>query len=512
MLLWNRQPAEKWLDAMPLGNGLMGAMAFGGVREERISLNESSFWSGRPHDYNDPDAGKYFAQIRDLVFAGKFQEAERLADEHFYGVPKAQQAYQPFGDLLLNFDGVEKADDYRRELDMETGVAKVRYRAAGVVFTREVFVSYPHRVMVVAHHRRQAREDLGPGPLQESLAGTRRSQAGQAGDGRLLESSFDRNVYSFHSLALMGGLAGYTLVLSLAAFVVIRIGKVWDDGRSLLLLVVLMLLGTSISFDGALAKYPANGTLCSAGGLLFSVLLTEGLLRGLAIRLPVLFRVPYYLTLGLFFLYPVALRWAPFFSDPYDPGIQWALLAFPWLAAIVCLSLLPAVRRGQGYVRDSGTPWPWPWYPWTVFFMIGLGVCGRSYYLCLSMHMVGGFTTIFAPYFLVPFLLAANLLLLEGGLVAGSIAAQRIALLVPAGVLLLAMVPPSGKPGLQFVEAILLPTTGAGPLFSTTLAIIAFYGWAVARRVAHAVEALSAALVPKQANAEGALGHRFAAA
>ena len=188
-------------------------------------------------------------------------------------------------------------------------------------------------------------------------------------------------------------------------------------------------------------------------------------MRGLAIRFPPLFRLPYYLALGLFFVYPVALRWA-LFSDPDSPGIQWALLAFPWLAAIVCLSLLPAVRRGSRYVRDNGTPWPWPWYPWTVFFMIGLGVCGRSYYLCLSMHMAGGFTTIFAPYFLVPFLLAANILLLEGGIEAGSVAAKRIAMLVPAGLLLLAMVPPSGKLSLRFLHEVLLPASGTGPLFA----------------------------------------------
>ena len=74
-------------------------------RAERIALNECTFWSGRPHDYNDPEAIKYFPQIRDLVFAGKFQEAEKMADEHFCGVPAAQQAYQPLGDLLLSFDG-----------------------------------------------------------------------------------------------------------------------------------------------------------------------------------------------------------------------------------------------------------------------------------------------------------------------------------------------------------------------------------------------------------------------
>ena len=149
MVLWYRQPAEKWLEAMPLGNGLMGAMVFGGIRQERIALNESTFWSGRPHDYDHPEALRYFPQIRDLVFAGKFQEAERMADTNFYGRPAAQQAFQPLGDLLLTVDGVEQAEDYRRELDMETGVAKIAFRVGDARFTREVFVSYPDRVMVV---------------------------------------------------------------------------------------------------------------------------------------------------------------------------------------------------------------------------------------------------------------------------------------------------------------------------------------------------------------------------
>src|SRR4029078_9316385 len=103
MVLWHRQPGTAWQQGMPLGNGMIGAMVFGGVPQERIALNESSFWSGRPHDYDNPEASKYFRQIRDLVFAGKFQDAEKLADEHFRGVPYAQEAYQPIGDLMLDF-------------------------------------------------------------------------------------------------------------------------------------------------------------------------------------------------------------------------------------------------------------------------------------------------------------------------------------------------------------------------------------------------------------------------
>jgi alpha-L-fucosidase 2 len=124
-------------------------MVFGRVQNERIALNESTFWSGRPHAYNDPNALEFFPQIRDLVFAGKYQEAEKVADDHFWGVPKAQQAYQPIGDLLLSFDGVEDVSDYRRELDMESGVVTVSFRANGTVFTRKALVSYPDRVMVL---------------------------------------------------------------------------------------------------------------------------------------------------------------------------------------------------------------------------------------------------------------------------------------------------------------------------------------------------------------------------
>jgi len=149
MVLWYTQPGETWYDAMLIGNGIMGARVFGGVQNERIALNEGTFWSGRPHDYTNPEGFKYFPQIRDLVFAEKFQEAGKMADEHFFGIPINQQAFQPLGDLLLSFDGIENATDYYRELDMETGIAKVTYRDGDAKFTREVFMSYPDRVMVV---------------------------------------------------------------------------------------------------------------------------------------------------------------------------------------------------------------------------------------------------------------------------------------------------------------------------------------------------------------------------
>ena len=149
MTLWYRQPAVKWLEALPLGNGLTAAMVFGGTKTERIALNNSSFWSGKPHDYDDPNAGQYFNQIKALMAEQKFQEAEKMADDHFWGIPKGQQAYQPIGDLSLAFDGVGEVADYRRALDLETGVATITYRSGGVLYTRETFISYPDRVLVV---------------------------------------------------------------------------------------------------------------------------------------------------------------------------------------------------------------------------------------------------------------------------------------------------------------------------------------------------------------------------
>jgi alpha-L-fucosidase 2 len=149
MVLWYKQPGVQWLEGLPIGNGYMGAMIFGRIQNERIALNESTFWSGRPNDYTNPDGYKYFSLIRDLVFAGKYKEAEKMADEHFFGIPVNQQAFQPLGDLLLNFKNTENVKDYYRELDMETGIAKVTCSDGDAEFTREIFMSYPDHIMVV---------------------------------------------------------------------------------------------------------------------------------------------------------------------------------------------------------------------------------------------------------------------------------------------------------------------------------------------------------------------------
>jgi alpha-L-fucosidase 2 len=152
LTLWyNTKPGDGWTDPLPLGNGLIGALVYGKVNNERIALNESSFWSGKPYDYNDQNAGKYFSQIKDLVFNNKFKEAEKMADEHFYGIPVGQQAYEPLGDLRMIFYGIDdyETSNYYRDLDMSTGVSTVSFTYNGVKYKREIFVSYPDRVLVM---------------------------------------------------------------------------------------------------------------------------------------------------------------------------------------------------------------------------------------------------------------------------------------------------------------------------------------------------------------------------
>ena len=149
MTLWYTRPAAKWTEALPVGNGRLGCMVFGGTTSERIQLNEDTLWAGGPHDYTHPGAAEHLPQLRKLLFEGKQREAEKLATERFMSVPLRQMPYQPFGDLLLELPGHEKTTAYRRCLDLDTGVAATRYQVGDVTFTREVFASFPDQVIVV---------------------------------------------------------------------------------------------------------------------------------------------------------------------------------------------------------------------------------------------------------------------------------------------------------------------------------------------------------------------------
>ncbi|MDX9753327.1 MAG: glycoside hydrolase N-terminal domain-containing protein [bacterium] len=149
LTLWYRQPARNWNEALPLGNGRLGAMVFGGVDEERFQLNEDTLWSGKPHNYSVPGAVEALPEIQQLLFEGKETEATKLADQKFMGNPLFQQAYQPLGNLDLSLPIEGTVADYRRELHLSTGMSRVTYRVGDTTFTRESFISHPDQVLVV---------------------------------------------------------------------------------------------------------------------------------------------------------------------------------------------------------------------------------------------------------------------------------------------------------------------------------------------------------------------------
>jgi alpha-L-fucosidase 2 len=148
--LWYRQPAGAWTQALPVGNGRLAGMVFGTVQKEHIQLNEDTIWSGEKRDRSNPDAQKSVPEVRRLLMEGHPAQAQALADKTLISIPRALPVYQTLGDLWLDFGAAPDATEYRRELDLDTGIASVRFTAGGVHYVREVFATAPasHAIMV----------------------------------------------------------------------------------------------------------------------------------------------------------------------------------------------------------------------------------------------------------------------------------------------------------------------------------------------------------------------------
>jgi alpha-L-fucosidase 2 len=146
--LWFAKPAESWLEAVPIGNGRLGAMIFGGVEHEKLQLNEDTLWSGTPHVYDNPEALGHLPVVRDLIRRRKYEEAQTLA-ERMLGRPQFQQAYQPLGFIHLDQRHVDGVQDYYRDLDLANGTARVRYRSGDTTYKRRFFASFPDQVIAI---------------------------------------------------------------------------------------------------------------------------------------------------------------------------------------------------------------------------------------------------------------------------------------------------------------------------------------------------------------------------
>jgi alpha-L-fucosidase 2 len=148
-ILWYGSPAGKWDEALPLGNGRLGGMVFGGIARERIQLNEESLWAGCPAEAWPDDFPKHLAEVRRLVFAGKNAEAEAYGGKHLTATPTSFRSYEPLGDLTLDFGNDVPVEGYRRELHLADGLSRVVFKQNGATISRETFISAPSDVMAI---------------------------------------------------------------------------------------------------------------------------------------------------------------------------------------------------------------------------------------------------------------------------------------------------------------------------------------------------------------------------
>jgi len=146
--LWYDTPATVWEEALPLGNGRLGAMVYGKPAEEEIQLNEETIWGGSPYRNDNPKAAGALAEVRDLIFRKEYEKADKLINETFFVGPHGMP-YQTAGSLLLRFEGHSDYRDYYRELDLERAVATTRYRSGGVTYTRELISSFADDVIIL---------------------------------------------------------------------------------------------------------------------------------------------------------------------------------------------------------------------------------------------------------------------------------------------------------------------------------------------------------------------------
>jgi alpha-L-fucosidase 2 len=175
--LWYRQPAANWNEALPIGNGRLGAMVFGGVETERLQLNEDTVWAGEKRDRMNPAGPAAVPEIRRLLAAGKAAEAEALADKALIATPRRMPPYQPLGDLGITFTNAGGATGYQRELNLADATARVRYAAGGTTYTREVFSSAVDQAIVVRLTK------TGPGTIGFTARLTRERNAAARASG-----------------------------------------------------------------------------------------------------------------------------------------------------------------------------------------------------------------------------------------------------------------------------------------------------------------------------------------
>ncbi|MGW2554947.1 glycoside hydrolase family 95 protein [Streptomyces sp. NPDC001635] len=195
LALWYDEPASQWLEALPLGNGRLGTMVFGGIDTELLQLNEDTLWAGGPYEPANPKGLANLPEIQRRVFAGEWNSAQDLINSTFMGNPVGELMYQTVGNLRLTFLGTGEVSSYRRELDLDTAVATTTYARNGVAYRREVFASHADQVIVVrltagtpgvlsltaAFDSPQQAQTSSPDRITAALEGTAQTREGVTG-------------------------------------------------------------------------------------------------------------------------------------------------------------------------------------------------------------------------------------------------------------------------------------------------------------------------------------------
>lgn len=285
---------------------------------------------------------------------------------------------------------------------------------------------------------------------------------------------------------LRASLAGITALMAITAVMIVRLGRVWEDARSLVLIVLLMLFAMTVSMDELLNLLADRGNSSGHLTLMFALMTTfsigcvEGLLRGLRLQLPCCYRIPLHLTLLVMIIWPAMLL--PDVMSATAQQIQTRIAAFPLACGLILLTLLPAVWKGSERLKESHSPWTWPLYPWTAFGFLFLAICMRSYSLTMSFDVLQSsghyWDTSFGTWQLTPVFMAALILLMETGIKEQREELQNFCLLVAPALLLMAapwIVPWSGSTGFRTTTNQLLSQMWS-PVYCTLLGLILFYG------------------------------------
>ena len=262
---------------------------------------------------------------------------------------------------------------------------------------------------------------------------------------------------------------GYTVLLALSAWAIVKYGKVWDDARSILMVLLLLLLALSSGVDSFCIPMPSTAVILATVGFTFAVLLSEFLIRSLKIRFGALFRVPLYLMLGTSFFFPLVLTAHSLYFEETD--VRSVVLVFPFLCAASLMTLIPAVRKGRQEIAENGTPWTWPLYPYSAFVLVAIGLCFRIAMVTWSFDHSPGFGML-GSWLYVPVLFAVAWILFEFGVIEKSLRLRKLALLFLPLAILFSMDWSTNNPGNFYHEV----TAGiASPVWLTLVGVLVLF-------------------------------------